>query len=171
MNGRLQKFEPASPILPPFEEWCRRNQASGLLAGAPDDAMRALYAQASSDAIFLNDEYQVSIDKNAPHTFGVDAEIWHLSIKRRNKNPAHDWRDLQAIKNALVGPKFEAIELYPASSRVIDTANQFHLWVFVKLGGQVAPLLPVGWHAGRSVVSHPGGNAKQRRLDGEGASL
>jgi hypothetical protein len=36
----------------------------------------------------------------------------------------HDWRDLQRIKNQLVGPECEAVELYPAESRKVDTANQ-----------------------------------------------
>jgi hypothetical protein len=40
----------------------------------------------------------------------------------------HDWRDLQRIKNELVGPECEAVELYPAESRLVDTANQYHLW-------------------------------------------
>lgn len=40
------------------------------------------------------------------------------------------WRDLQEIKNELVGPEHEAIEIYPAESKRVDSANQYHLWVF-----------------------------------------
>jgi hypothetical protein len=52
-----------------------------------------------------------------------------LSIKRRDKAPIHDWRDLQRIKNDLIGEENEAVELYPAESRLCDSANQYHLWV------------------------------------------
>lgn len=54
----------------------------------------------------------------------------HLSIKRNDREVIHDWRDLQRIKNELVGPENEAMELYPAESRLTDDANQYHLWVF-----------------------------------------
>lgn len=42
----------------------------------------------------------------------------------------HDWRDFQRIKNELVAPEAEAVELFPAESRLVDTANHYHLWVF-----------------------------------------
>lgn len=69
-----------------------------------------------------NDVYQVAVFD--------DGEIIHLSIKRNDRNPIHDWRDLQEIKNMLVGPENEAIELYPAESRRVDSANQYHLFVW-----------------------------------------
>lgn len=54
--------------------------------------------------------------------------IFTLSIRRNDRAPARDWRDFQRIKNELVGKEIEAIELYPAESRKVDEANQFHLW-------------------------------------------
>lgn len=54
----------------------------------------------------------------------------HLSVKRRDQEAIHDWRHLQRIKNELVGKECEAVELYPADSRLRDTANQYHLWAF-----------------------------------------
>ena len=54
----------------------------------------------------------------------------HLSIKRADRQPCRDWRDFQRIKNQLAGPEWEAVELYPAESRLVDMANQFHLWCF-----------------------------------------
>jgi len=29
----------------------------------------------------------------------------------------------------IVGEEHEAFEVYPAESRLVDTANQYHLWV------------------------------------------
>lgn len=73
-------------------------------------------------------------------------EVTWLSIKRRDKEWIHDWRDLQRIKNEICGPEREAFEIYPAESRLNDTANQYHLWV-------LAPgmLMPIGY-TDRSVV-------------------
>jgi hypothetical protein len=71
--------------------------------------------------IWMNDTYQVNIME-------LPGDRLHLSIKRRDKLPIHDWRDLQRIKNELVGPENEAVELYPAESRLVDAANQYHLW-------------------------------------------
>ena len=57
--------------------------------------------------------------------------IW-LSMRRTDRSDAtfHDWREMQRVKNDLVGPEHEACELYPAESRLVDSADQFHLWVF-----------------------------------------
>ena len=55
--------------------------------------------------------------------------MWWLSIKSLDRHPRHDWRHLMKIKNELVGEENEAIELYPANSRVVDTSNQYHLFV------------------------------------------
>lgn len=54
----------------------------------------------------------------------------HLSCKREDRLPIHDWRQLQQIKNEICGPEREAVEIYPAESRIVDTANEYHLWVF-----------------------------------------
>ncbi len=52
-----------------------------------------------------------------------------LSIRDHNRETVRDWRDLQRIKNEIVGPQHEAVELFPAESRLVDSANQYHLWV------------------------------------------
>lgn len=74
--------------------------------------------------------------KNASHTVivspveGGDMDKWVLlSIRRNDRAAERDWRVFQRIKNALVGPEREAVELYPAQSRLVDSANQYHLWV------------------------------------------
>jgi hypothetical protein len=54
----------------------------------------------------------------------------HLSICRTDKQAVHDWRAFQRIKNELAGPEWEAVEIYPAESRLVDMANQYHLWCF-----------------------------------------
>lgn len=73
--------------------------------------------------------------------------LTHLSIRRTDRGAAKDWRHFQQIKNQLCGPEREAVELYPAESRLIDTANQFHLWVF-----REGVKLPFGYNQGRHVT-------------------
>ena len=57
-------------------------------------------------------------------------KLWHLSIHRNDRKPIRDWRDLQKIKNDIIGPECEGVEIFPAESRLVDTSNQYHLWVF-----------------------------------------
>lgn len=95
-----------------------------------EDAERAV-AGLRRQTVYLNETYQVNVQV-IPEPFGPNStgDVWWLSIKRRDKAPMHDWRELQAIKNAIVGPEHEGFEVYPAESRLVDTANQYHLWVF-----------------------------------------
>lgn len=71
--------------------------------------------------VFANDVYRVKVRKSPP--------IVHLDLCRHDNQPITNWRDLQQIKNELVGPECEGVELFPAESRLVDTAHQYHLWV------------------------------------------
>jgi hypothetical protein len=71
--------------------------------------------------VWENDTYRVEISQCPPFV--------HLDISRHDQQPCTNWRDFQAIKNQLVGPQNEAIELFPSEDRLVDTANQYHLWV------------------------------------------
>lgn len=83
--------------------------------------------------VYKNKTYQVAV-RTTPTEFPREdgqagfVNLVHLSIKRLDQNPARDWRDLQRIKNQLLGEECEAMELFPAESRLVDTANQTHLW-------------------------------------------
>ena len=113
---------------------------------------------------YANDTYHVAVDQRAEHGFGPSTDVWHLSIKRHDREPIHDWRDLQEIKNQVCGEHIEAMELYPAESRVVDTANQYHLWALVPPTGAPgdAPRVPFGFTEGCKVDDPNFGNAKQR---------
>lgn len=78
-----------------------------------------------TEKVYLNDTYQVNVQE-------IDTKMgrmFWLSIKRRDKEVIRDWRDFQEIKNELVGPENEGVELYPAESRKVDVANQYHMFV------------------------------------------
>jgi len=55
--------------------------------------------------------------------------IVHLSVKRHDRRQIRNWRHLQQIKNEVCGEEREAMEIYPAESRLVDGANEYHLWV------------------------------------------
>jgi hypothetical protein len=88
--------------------------------------------------VFKNDTYQVWVRKIQAGLFG---DVGWLSIKRLDRQPIRDWRDLQRIKNEICGPECEGVELYPAESRLVDTSNQYHLFVF-----QPGVRLPFGFN-------------------------
>lgn len=98
------------------------------------------YAQEMADyasgkqSMWVNNRYVV-IKKDME-----DGYTW-LSIRRIDRNAIRDWRHFQRIKNELCGKEREGFELYPAESRLVDEANQYHLWVLPE-GEQI----PVGWN-------------------------
>lgn len=76
-----------------------------------------------------NDEYNVFLrELEPPDGSPLPPMVW-LSISRKDRGTVRDWRHLQRIKNELVGPECEGVELFPAESRLVDTSNQYHLWV------------------------------------------
>jgi hypothetical protein len=156
-NGNVGKFERAVDRFESFEQFAADYRDLPLNA----QGLRRMYEKMKRDKLYLSEFYQVAIDKDPPHSF-PGALLWHLSIKRLDKEPIHDWRDLQAIKAQLCGDEAEAIELYPAKSRVVDTSNQFHLWVFMRVGTKRLPRLPVGWMANAVLDEAATGKAKQR---------
>ncbi len=109
---------------------------------------------------WMNNLYQVEVRRIAPpEDRQVKALIW-LSIRRRDREPIHDWRHIQRIKNEVIGPEYEAVELYPAESRKVDTSSQFHLFVV----DDPTFRFPFGFQE-RLVMENPGGKAKQRPFD------
>ena len=114
------------------------------------------------DKVFLNSHYQVNV-RLIRQPEGWPCDMVHLSIKRIDKHPVHDWRHFQWIKNELVGEEHEAIEIYPAESRMVDTSNQYHLWVFAEPGVR----LPIGFNEGRLVWEGNQNGSKQRNWPDE----
>jgi hypothetical protein len=84
----------------------------------------------------------VQVAQDVP-PFGL---VVQLSITTHDQQARHDWREMQRIKNELVGENVEAVELYPSENRMVDNANWYHLFCFPRLavgGGR----FPFGQHA------------------------
>jgi hypothetical protein len=95
-------------------------------SGLSEGEVRQVLIEVRSAEVWMNSRYQVNISKTS------DSMI-QLSIKRRDKQPLgpERYRHLQRIKNELVGPEHEGVELYPAETRLLDTANQYQMFVMV----------------------------------------
>jgi hypothetical protein len=121
------------------------------------EAARAhLDAEREKEQIWVNEIYQVATIKMQHKLFG---DMMQINIRRRDGNVIfRDWRHFQEIKNQLAGPECQGIELYPPESDVIDTANKYHIWVF--LNPEIG--IPIGWHEGR----HVSNGAKGSKLPG-----
>lgn len=130
----MKKFERA--YIPPEQILEMR---AALAKTYPPAEVDKIMKDTLAEEIYLNDAYQVSV--RSFYSELLDAGMVHLSIKRIDKEPVRDWRDLQEIKNQLVGRECEGVELFPAESRLVDTANQYHLWCFALPDYR----FPIGW--------------------------
>ena len=126
-------------------------------AGLSPEMIEREVKEMSKQMLYLDETetYQVAVRKHIDN--GFDMDMTHLSIKRVDKGAIHDWRIMQEIKNALVGPECEAFEMYPAESRLVDSANQYHLWCFANPTVRI----PCGFFD-RLVTDKPLGKSKQR---------
>jgi hypothetical protein len=136
-------------MLKPWEPLVKANV---FLGGDTDHEkrMRQMDEDLSNESTttFVNNRYTVTRETvpKEQHGLGEHELVW-LSIKANDDSARHDWREFQWIKNELAGENWEAIEIYPSEDRLIDSANQFHLWCIPPETG----LLPVGWN-GRFVM-------------------
>jgi hypothetical protein len=122
-------------------------ETAQLMGCSFEEAEQTVMAERQQEEIWLNEIYQVATIRSTHEIFG---EVMQINIRRRDGNVIfRDWRHFQDIKNQLAGPECEGLELYPAESRLVDTANKYHLWVILnpELG------IPIGWHEGRNVTN------------------
>jgi hypothetical protein len=85
----------------------------------------------AGDRAFYNGKYQAILK--------YDGDITILTIRREDRRPVTDWRDVQWIKNQLLGPEIEAVQLFPAESRLVDMSNQFYLYAVTSPPGYRFP--------------------------------
>ena len=97
-------------------------------------ARKMLEEEHAKCRFFTNNLYQIAVQP-----YG-DGGMLHINIRRRDGSMVKDWRHFQQIKNEIAGEEREAIEIYPAESRKVDTSNKWHLWVMPEGKG-----INVGW--------------------------
>lgn len=98
--------------------------------GKPLDFVRDTLDAVTYDGGLLkkNNIYQVAI-RGTEVPAGWPA-MTHLAINRHDFAAlgTEHYRDLQRIKQTLLSAKCDAVEVYPAESRLNDCVNQYHLW-------------------------------------------
>lgn len=105
---------------PKAENWTR------FVSGSyPPEHEERLRQSKGFIGVFRNSLYQVEMNEMETQLGRV---LW-LAIVRTDREAVHDWRHLQRIKNELVGPEREACEIFPRESRLVDTNNQYHMFV------------------------------------------
>ena len=112
------------PAWTPFERGSYNK--AGILNRLPEEVREQMRdsREMNPEATFRNSRYTVFTSRVET---GIGTML-HLSIKRNDQREIKDWRDVQRIKNEIAGAECEAVELYPAESRLVDTSNQYHLW-------------------------------------------
>jgi hypothetical protein len=73
-----------------------------------------------------NNHFFRAVVRRYPVEAGV--AVVHLSVIHNKLGSKIFWDDLQRVKNELVGPECEAVELFPAESRKVDVGDMRHLW-------------------------------------------
>lgn len=106
--------------LPPSEKLI--TETMRLCNMTREQALEQMAMEVKRVEVWKNDTYQVAVDR-------MESGVVHINIRRVDGGPImRDWRHFQQIKNEIVGDECEAIELYPAESRKVDTSNKYHLF-------------------------------------------
>lgn len=105
--------------------------------------------------VYVNNVYTATLRRHRQGwPLGGDGPWATIGIYCDDGEARHDWRDFQCIKNDLLGPDWEGIELYPKESRLLDPSNYYILWC--------APEIRIGKYEGRSVLPPDQAIAPQR---------
>jgi hypothetical protein len=131
--------------------------------GMTTDQAKRQYRRQLSAEWWGSEKYTVCHYRDGAHGFDPTWTLHHLSIHRRDRAPCTDWREFQLIKTTVLGDDAEAVQLYPAEDRVVDGANEYHLWSLFDGDGK-ALRWPLGFNDGRMVTNSPGPGAVQRPL-------
>jgi hypothetical protein len=107
------------------------------------EPLKMLQIQTSKTVVFeqwQNSIYDVTVRRyingSALHKINGRPEFTYLGICSADGSARHDWRDMQRIKNQIVGEDWEGLELFPAEKRLLDPSNLFIIWCY--------PAIPIG---------------------------
>lgn len=90
-------------------------------------------------------KHEIYLEDDPDHT-GPSMMVLGIHTRTRATIGAHDWRHFQRIKNEMAGPEREAVEIYPPESELVDTANEYWLWILPE-----GEHLPFGFRDGRQI--------------------
>lgn len=111
--------------------------------------LRKTYDQHMRQEIYINDIYQVNVDRYAENNCDIRCDldiglIW-ISFKRLDKEKElMDYDILMEIKKQIVGEEYQAIMILPPKSQEVDGANQYHYFVACNKETRHPLHLPIG---------------------------
>lgn len=117
--------------------WQEMMAITGCSEGEAQERVREL----ERHVVWVNNTYQVNVE------YSGDLSFAHLIIRRLDRRPVREWQHFQAIKNELVGPECEAVELYPAEKNLVDAKDHYHLWAYTSPDNSFG----IGFRHGREV--------------------
>lgn len=102
------------------------------------------------DGYFENSRYRVQMDYTP--ACSRRGAMFLLMISRLDMSPPgpERYRDFMRIRDELIGPEHDAVEVYPCRSRELDLSNTYHLWVCASADQRFA----VGYNTPREVSRH-----------------
>lgn len=145
LNGGPGWWQTVQPPEPPSLPW-----EPLVHVGDEDDGAGLRYE------VWENSRYNCSVRRYKKGWFLKNRPYIVIGISNADDSAHHDFRDFQAIKNNIAGKEWEAVELYPAESRLKDPSNRFYLFCCEK------GLLNFGLPGGRRVLDADQAIAPQR---------
>lgn len=140
-NGQIDDLLPMV-ARPTRASYVSRLEAAGASQEETQEAWRIF---AASD-LYETAEYLVQLIKAGHDHLSGALSTFTLVISRKDETPVSDWRDVQEIKNRMVGRDVDAVEIFPAASRGYDYRNRTVLFCYVggSEPGNTPPRLPFG---------------------------
>jgi len=129
-TGLRQAMETAQSALG-GSEWDKWGDWEHMSSDLPPKMKKAMELRGGTpDKIFRNNIFEVWVTIHKMLDDDDNPPIAELSVKRRDKLAIdyNHWRTLQRIKNELLGINADGAMLYPAASRVMDSANQYRIY-------------------------------------------
>ena len=126
----MQKLRPDTSVIQISRAKFRKQFIAA--GGKKSDADEA-YRTVSNQETYSNDLYLVQINREANHGFGEKSlpdGMFEMTIRRKDREAGMDWRHVQQMKNQIVGEENEMVEMFPAESRLRDSANQYWYYGF-----------------------------------------
>lgn len=93
--------------------------------GSGEEAAKDRIAWLKSQSVWVNNLYQVNVEY-------LPDDMAHVTIRRLDKQPIHNWVHFQRIKNQVLGEDCEAVEIFPKERDLVDAKHHYHLWGYRK---------------------------------------
>ena len=110
-------------------EWFReqqRVQVATMIKAQHPDITDSQIDDLMNDETWGNDRYTVTV-----HFLDGDRDGFvEITIHNHRRTTHIPWRHLQQIKNEVLGADREAVQLFPAEDRLVDTANAYWLYAY-----------------------------------------